>query len=319
MASSQQDEPQPPTTSTASAIGRTDAAWPAPPPMTGPAPPLTLAAAALVPVFTGSWIVPVNISRTAPTARTMTMRAATGANGRLNSTLAGTDSGVRGWILEAIPASPYQARALTRPVTAATPSAAAVPRCAMSPAATDSTRKLASSHSTARGGGSLRHQATITPPWLSAIAMPSMIGIAARNGQENGSTATPNASVTTGESSSQATEVSARQEKNARLTGGARSSCGQASRSSTVSIADLASSNARRGARTKPGLAVGQQPAQVVVGGERGEGRWPAARAAGRRARGAEHAASAAAPPAATRISPLCRRNPSAGSPMRML
>jgi len=40
----------------------------------------------------GSWIVPVNRSRATPTTRATTITAAMGANGRLNSILAGTDS-----------------------------------------------------------------------------------------------------------------------------------------------------------------------------------------------------------------------------------
>ena len=192
-------------------------------------------------VLIGSWIVPVNIIRATPTTRASVMNATIGANGRPNSTLAGTDAGLRGCTRAAIPASPYQTRALTMPVTAATPSAAAVPRCAMTAALADSTRKLPSSQSTERSGGSRRHQATITPPWLSTAAMPSMIGNAARNGQENGSTAAPNASVTAGESSTQASPVSAMQDQKARPRPGARSSRGQASRSSAVSTAALTS------------------------------------------------------------------------------
>src|SRR6516162_1178744 len=243
LAASQQGEPQPPTTSTAS-VTTVPTAVVSPPYSALPAmPPVTFAATGAE-VPRGSSIVPVNISLTTPTIRARTISAASGANGRPNTSLAGTDSGARGCSREAIPASPYQARALTRPVTAATPSAAAVPRCATTAAAADSTPKLASSHSTARSGGSRRHQATITPPWLSAIAMPSMIGSAARNGQENGSSATPNVSVTAGSSSSHASEVSARQDQNARLSRGAASSRGQASRSSAVSIAALTSSAA---------------------------------------------------------------------------
>ena len=76
--------------------------------------------------------------------------------------------------------------------------------------------------------------------------MPTMIGSAARNGQEKGRIATPNASVTAGDSSSQASAVSAMQDPNARLSFGARSSRGQASRSSAVSMADLARSTAEK-------------------------------------------------------------------------
>ncbi len=67
--------------------------------------------------------------------------------------------------------------------------------------------------------------------------MPSMIGNAARNGQENGSTATPNASVTAGDSSTQASAVSAAQDTNARLVRGAVTPRGQASLSSVTSSA----------------------------------------------------------------------------------
>ena len=191
---------------------------------------------------TGSWIVPVNMSRAAPTTRASTISPASGASGRPNSSLAGTDSCARGCSRAEMPAMPYQTRALTRPVTPVTATAATVPRCAMTAAAADSMTTLPSSHSTERSGGRRRHQATFTPPWLSAIAMPPTIGSAARNGQENGSTATPNASVTVGDSSSHASAVSAMLDQKARLSRGARRSRGQASRSSSVSIADLASS-----------------------------------------------------------------------------
>ena len=201
------------------------------------------------------------------------MSAAIGANGRPNSTLAGTDAGVRGCIRAAIPASPYQARALTIPVTAATPSAAAVPRCAMTAAPADSTRKLANSQSTERSGGSRRHQATITPPWLSAAAMPSMIGNAARNGQENGSTATPNASVTAGESSSQASAVSAMQDAEgaAQRRGAQLPRPGQPQQRGVHRRPDEQHGQHDAG-EPEPGPAVGEQPAQVVVGGEHRKG-----------------------------------------------
>ena len=66
----------------------------------------------------GSSIVPVNISRATPTTSATTITAAIGANGRLNTTLAGTDScGARLQPGRQVSASPYQARALTRPAT----------------------------------------------------------------------------------------------------------------------------------------------------------------------------------------------------------
>ncbi len=78
--------------------------------------------------------------------------------------------------------------------------------------------------------------------------MPSMIGNAARNGQENGSTATPNASVAAGDSSTQASRVSAAQDTNARPALGAGTPRGQASRSIVTSRA----ARAIRTAATRP-------------------------------------------------------------------
>ena len=128
---------------------------------------------------------------------------------------------------------------MTRPATATTGSASQVGRCAITAPAAVSATKVPSSQATARSGGSRRHQAWTVPPWLSATTMPSMIGNAARKGHENGSTATPNASVAAGVSSSQASAVSAAQDANERLSLGAGSSPGHASRSSATSSADL--------------------------------------------------------------------------------
>ncbi len=50
----------------------------------------------------------------------------------------------------------------------------------MSTEASDRTPKVAITHAAVRTGGSRRHQAWPTPPWLSAIAVPSRIGTAAR-------------------------------------------------------------------------------------------------------------------------------------------
>ena len=206
-----------------------------------PDPPATLAAADEVPVtLAGSTIVPVNSSRAAPTTRAITSSAAIGANGRLNTSLAGLDSCGRGCSWAAISASPYQARALIRPASAMTGSASQVGRCAITAPAAVSATKLPSSQATARSGGSRRHQPWTVPPWLSATTMPSMIGNAARNGHENGSTATPNASVAAGVSISHASAVSAAQDASERPSGGAGSSLGQASRSSATSSADRA-------------------------------------------------------------------------------
>ncbi len=100
--------------------------------------------------------------------------------------------------------------------------------------------------------------------------MPSMIGNAARNGQENGSTATPNASVAAGDSSTQASRVSAAQDTNARLV----LRRGQPARPGQPQhrhVKGRARDQDRRdqAAEPQPGLGVGEQPAQVVVGGER--------------------------------------------------
>ena len=145
-------------------------------------------------------------------------------------------------------------------------------RCVITAAATVAAAKLPSSHSTARAGGSRRHQAVMSPPWLSAATMPSMIGNAARNGQENGSTATPNASVAAGDSSTQASRVSAAQDTNARLALGAGSAArpGQPEHRHVEGRAGDQDRHDQAG-EPQPGLGVGEQPAQVVVGGERRE------------------------------------------------
>ena len=185
----------------------------------------------------GSWIVPVNSNRAVPTTRASTMTAAIGANGRLNTSFAGTDSCARGCSRAANTASPYHALAFTTPASAATTSASAAGTCVITAPARVATPKLPSSQATARAGGNRRHQAVMTPPWLSIATIPSMSGKAARNGQEKGSTATPNASVAAGVSSTHATRVSAAQETNEERSAGACSPCGQASRSSAASSA----------------------------------------------------------------------------------
>src|ERR1700678_4043862 len=93
---------------------------------------------------------------------------------------------------------PYQARALTtpaRPAAATTPAAGS--RGSTTPSSEYSTKQTIAQPN-APPGGSRRHQVTVTPPWLSGTVMASRTGTAARNGQENGSTATPNTSVTIG-------------------------------------------------------------------------------------------------------------------------
>ena len=109
----------------------------------------TAAGAAFDAGLIGSWIVPVNRRRATPTTRASTITAAMGANGRLNSIFAGSDSCGRGCSRAARTASPYQALALTRPVTAATERASPVDKCVITAAATVAAAKLPSSHSTA--------------------------------------------------------------------------------------------------------------------------------------------------------------------------
>src|SRR6185437_9101084 len=128
LSASQHDEPQPPTTSTAlpaagtTADGAASCRVPEAEPAPWPAP--TRAAATFDAGLIGNWIVPVNSSRAVPTTRATTITAAIGANGRLNSSLAASDSCGRGCNRAARTARPYKALALTRPVTAATARAA---------------------------------------------------------------------------------------------------------------------------------------------------------------------------------------------------
>ena len=245
------------------------------PPTRSPVPPTTVEAAADEPPVTlaGSTIVPVNISRATPTTRAITSSAAIGANGRLNTSLAGTDScGPR----------PQLGRDQRQPVPGPGVHQAGhrddrerLPGRQVRdhrPAAVSAT-KLPSSQATARSGGSRRHQAWTVPPWLSATTMPNMIGNAARNGHENGSTATPNASVAAGVSSSQASAVSAAQDANERLSRGAGQLArpGQPEQRHVQRRPDDQHHRDQPG-EPEPGLAVGEQPAQVVVGGERRHG-----------------------------------------------
>ena len=76
--------------------------------------------------------------------------------------------------------SPYQARASTTPASPATATTAGVSRRAISAEDSDSTPKVAMTHAAVPAGGSRRHQAWPTPPWLSATAVPSRMGTAAR-------------------------------------------------------------------------------------------------------------------------------------------
>ena len=165
--------------------------------------------------------VPVKASRVRPTTSAMTITAASGATGtqlvrpsserRTRCRVARQCQGCSGFSAErrtAAAVSPYQARASTTPASPATATMPAVSRCAISAEARDKIRNVAITHAAVRAGGSRRHQAWPTPPWLSATAVPSRIGTAARYGQENGSRATPNISVTTGDNTSPTSTVS---------------------------------------------------------------------------------------------------------------
>jgi hypothetical protein len=146
--------------------------------------------------------------------------------------------------LATAPAAPYQARALTRPASPVTATAAATGRLEIAAAASDSTTKLASSQPTARSGGRVRHQEPSRPPCASGIKISSMAGSAARNGQENGSSATPNSKVTTGDSSTLATMVKMTKRPNVAPQRGLGSWRGQASLVSTVLSAARARTSA---------------------------------------------------------------------------
>jgi hypothetical protein len=98
--------------------------------------------------------------------------------------------------------------------------------------------------------------------------MPNMIGKAARNGHENGSTATPNASVAAGVSSSQASPVSAAQDAKERLSRGAGSSPGQAREQRHVQRRPHDQHHRDQPGEPEPGPVVGEQPAQVVIRGQ---------------------------------------------------
>ena len=148
--------------------------------------------------------------------------------------------------------SPYQARASTIPASPATATTPGVSRRAIRAEDSDSTPKLATTHAAVPAGGSRRHQAWPTPPWLSATAVPSRMGTAARKGQENGSSATPNISVTTGDITSPTSTVSTAQDTSETMNRGRGRPCsppappfGQASMTSTASTAERTTTRSR--------------------------------------------------------------------------
>jgi hypothetical protein len=137
--------------------------------------------------------VPVKASRVRPTTSASTITAASGATGtqlvrcrsasRARHSAARHCHGCGGRSAAARTAAvvrPYQARASTIPARPATATTPTVSRCAISTEASDSTPKEAITQAAVLTGGSRRHQAWPTPPWLSATAVPSRMGTAAR-------------------------------------------------------------------------------------------------------------------------------------------
>ena len=213
--------------------------------------------------------VPVKASRAIPTTRASTITAASGAMGThvvrcrsaspggRNPDPPGTPRSRGGCPpprtpLAAAVVSPYQARASTIPASPATATTPGVSRRAIRAEDSDSTPKLATTHAAVPAGGSRRHQAWPTPPWLSATAVPSRMGTAARKGQENGSSATPNISVTTGDITSPTSTVSTAQDTSETMNRGRGRPCsppappfGQASMTSTASTAERTTTRSR--------------------------------------------------------------------------
>jgi hypothetical protein len=66
------------------------------------------------------------------------------------------------------------------PASPATATIPGVSRRVISAEASDRVPKVMITQPAVRAGGSRRHQTWPTPPWLSAIAVPSRIGTAAR-------------------------------------------------------------------------------------------------------------------------------------------
>ena len=196
----------------------------------------------------GSGVVPATTktSRVAPMRRARAAAPASGDTGAgsVRPLRCGRRAPPRPSSLVTAAATPYQARALTSPASPDTATAAAVGAALIATAAADSTTKLASSQPTARADGRVRHQDPVIPPCASAIRMSSMAGSAAKNGQENGSSDTPNSSVTTGASSTPATTVNTMQRANVPPQRGAGRWRGHASRIATVLTAARASTRA---------------------------------------------------------------------------
>ncbi len=149
-------------------------------------------------------------------------------------------------------ATPYQARALTIPASPVTGTAHPAGSRPITTAARESTRKSATSHSAERSGGRVRHHPLAVAPWLSSRANRISAGSAPRNGQENGSRATPNVSVTSGDISSPAQRVRMAPEPSRTAGRGRACPRGQASQARAASRTLRATTTPAR-ARTKRG------------------------------------------------------------------
>ncbi len=116
--------------------------------------------------------------RVIPITSAMDSTAASGASGSRSSGQAA--AGRRAGFRVAARTRPNQARPLATPARPETGIAAYSGSWPMAAAASDSRAKSMSSQHTARTGGSVRHQETRIPPWLSGAEMSSITTSAAR-------------------------------------------------------------------------------------------------------------------------------------------
>ena len=214
--------------------------------------------------------------------------------------------------------TPYQARALTIPVSPDTGTDQAGGSELITTAASESARKSATSQPAERSGGRVRHHQLAVPPWLSSSANRISAGSAPRNGQEKGSRATPNVKVTSGDISSPAHRVSMVPEPS-RTTGRGRTCpCGQASQARAASstlraITTTIRVNAKRG--QVPPNPNSQRRSWKTASGARAVTSGARTRAEGTVALTA--AASAIGTAAPRMITPAARRSPGGGGTPR--
>src|SRR5450631_3621578 len=122
-------------------------------------------------------------ARATPTTNTTASTAAIGAIGT-QRTGTGSRLAARGTARDAV--TPYQARALTIPVSPDTGTDQAGGSELITTAASERARKSATSQPAERSGGKVRHHQLAAPPWLSSSANRISAGSAGRNGQEKG-------------------------------------------------------------------------------------------------------------------------------------